>query len=420
MNAVGRLLKYHRLQQGLKQDYVCKGICTVSHLSKVENGKTNAPQSLVRAIFKRLNITYCDEGTFIEEYKELLENAFRDIVYNRSVDEIYSALSQVDAALSASPLFVDYLIFKRVYGLSKWQSLESDSELLLLLQIEDVMDQTQRGWFYYVLASSDIPIKDISTNLSMVIKDKDDCFVWAQAMLGSSYILSSRMIYHYFHGRYDIALGIVDEAVHYALKEGNASALAMIYLMSGNCFAARGMVEEAYPHYQRARQLFYDLNRPDKLAAIDYNLGATQLENERYDKAKYYFEKGLTHSKISETQLFSFYEKLALLHGELEQKHLARRYLIKAQGALLALTKLPEKHRAIYNLRLSLAALRIVDNYQDLLEYRNVLEKLCRQLRENTDISWGYFNFYKRYLHDLYCRQRQYKKALRLTNVKRR
>ncbi len=424
MNGVGQLLKYHRLNLSLTQDYVCKGICTVSHLSKVENGKTGTPSALICDLFKRLDIVYHDDASFIDKYNSLLKNAFQAYIYKRSLDELNAELSAAENKLMFSPLFIDYLLVKHLFEHASWQIIENDKKVQLLLQIEGAMNQTQRGWLYYLLAVSNIPFSQFADKLSAPVSGIDDCFVWAQALLGSSVVLLSHMVFHYANGNYDTALRLANELTHYALKEGNASSLAQANLMAGNCYAARGMTDEVQPHYQRARQLFYDLKQYNKLAMIDYNLGAAYLENRQYEKARYYFEKGLAGIKGDEKQvfnLFGFYEKLALLHGDLKQNKLAQKYLDKTKHTLSKMTSLSERLRAVYEQRIELAEMRLVEHYLDLPKYQVVLEELCQNLRFNPEISWGYFNFYKLYLYDFYCYKRQYKKALSLINeVKRK
>ncbi len=417
MNGFGRLLKYQRLRQGLTQDYVCRGICTVSHLSKIENGKAEAPSDLMRALFKRLNVALYDDVVFIERYKGILQNGFQAFIYNRSLQQSYQALLEVEHQLLFSPLFIDYLLFKQIYVHYNMNKIKCDQEMKLLLQIESNINQTQRGWLYFLLAVSDIPTAAFANKLSIPLDSKHDCFVWAQTLLGSSVILLKHLMHHYYNGDYDAALSMAEEGIRYALKEGNAAAIAMFDLMIGNCYAARSMIEESAPYYQRARQLFSDLNCLEKVAMIDYNLGATYLQNRQYERARIYLETGLARLENLSCQqlyLFSFYEKLALLHGECNNILQARQYLIKAQGVLLVLRDTTSKRGILYE-RLSLAALRLTTNYRDLAQYRHLLESLCRQLCDNPDISWGYFNFYKRYLYDLYCYKRQYKKALSLT-----
>ena len=57
----GRLIKYHRQQQGLKQDDVAVGICTPSYLSRIENGLVIAEPSVYELLLARLGIDLIQE-----------------------------------------------------------------------------------------------------------------------------------------------------------------------------------------------------------------------------------------------------------------------------------------------------------------------------------------------------------------------
>lgn len=53
---LGRLIKYHRQQQGLKQDDLAVGICTSSYLSRIENGVVVAEQTVYDMLLAHLGI----------------------------------------------------------------------------------------------------------------------------------------------------------------------------------------------------------------------------------------------------------------------------------------------------------------------------------------------------------------------------
>ncbi|MFD2169732.1 helix-turn-helix domain-containing protein [Tumebacillus lipolyticus] len=54
---IGENLRKYRLLKGLTQDELAEGICSVSQLSKVENGKTYIKRTLLRLMAERLGVT---------------------------------------------------------------------------------------------------------------------------------------------------------------------------------------------------------------------------------------------------------------------------------------------------------------------------------------------------------------------------
>ena len=56
MDLRGFLVRCHRLQRNYSQEGLCRGICAVSYLSKLEQGKVQAADEIYQALFHRLGI----------------------------------------------------------------------------------------------------------------------------------------------------------------------------------------------------------------------------------------------------------------------------------------------------------------------------------------------------------------------------
>ncbi|MBQ6801763.1 MAG: helix-turn-helix transcriptional regulator, partial [Oscillospiraceae bacterium] len=62
MQYSGFLIRKERLAKNWSQEGLCKGICAVSYLSKIEQGKTEASEDILSALFARLGISWlCDK-----------------------------------------------------------------------------------------------------------------------------------------------------------------------------------------------------------------------------------------------------------------------------------------------------------------------------------------------------------------------
>jgi HTH-type transcriptional regulator, quorum sensing regulator NprR len=53
---IGSLIKYHRTKQGLTQNELAMGICSIPHLSKIENNSKEANEETIRLLLEKLNI----------------------------------------------------------------------------------------------------------------------------------------------------------------------------------------------------------------------------------------------------------------------------------------------------------------------------------------------------------------------------
>lgn len=81
MNLTGYLIKKMRINKKMKQIWLAKGICSVSYLSKIENGQTVASQEILSLLGERLEIVmdsfepYTEDSfmkSLVSSYKEYL------------------------------------------------------------------------------------------------------------------------------------------------------------------------------------------------------------------------------------------------------------------------------------------------------------------------------------------------------------
>ena len=56
MNYQGYIIYRERLRRNWSQAGLCKGICTVSYLSKIESGKAEPSEEIVRLLLDRLDL----------------------------------------------------------------------------------------------------------------------------------------------------------------------------------------------------------------------------------------------------------------------------------------------------------------------------------------------------------------------------
>lgn len=110
-NIEGMLIKKNREKLALKQEYLCKGICSVSYLSKIEKGDINASDEIIKLLFKKLNIEYNNDPKFVEEGKKQLDYISRSNYFGLPVDEkVLEDIRKRKDEYENSPLHIDYEI----------------------------------------------------------------------------------------------------------------------------------------------------------------------------------------------------------------------------------------------------------------------------------------------------------------------
>ena len=72
MDYAGILIREKRLEKNWSQEGLCKGICAVSYLSKIEQGKTEASEEVLAALFKKLGIDWVTDEKILSEGKNYI------------------------------------------------------------------------------------------------------------------------------------------------------------------------------------------------------------------------------------------------------------------------------------------------------------------------------------------------------------
>lgn len=72
----GAIIRRERIRRDWSQEGLCKGICAVSYLSKIEQGKTEASPEILRMLFARLELPWYDDEVTLAAAKSLVERCY--------------------------------------------------------------------------------------------------------------------------------------------------------------------------------------------------------------------------------------------------------------------------------------------------------------------------------------------------------
>ena len=78
-NFVGTLIRRERLRQNLSQEGLCRGVCAVSYLSKIEQGKAEAGDDVLLPLLRRLGIECETDGEFLSQARASVESLYEDL-----------------------------------------------------------------------------------------------------------------------------------------------------------------------------------------------------------------------------------------------------------------------------------------------------------------------------------------------------
>ena len=85
-NFVGLLIRRERLEKDYSQEGLCRGICAVSYLSKIEQGKAQARDDVVVPLLARLGIDFETDPEFLARGGALVASLYEKLLTGREED----------------------------------------------------------------------------------------------------------------------------------------------------------------------------------------------------------------------------------------------------------------------------------------------------------------------------------------------
>lgn len=397
----GYLIRRERLAQNLSQEGLCKGICAVSYLSKIEQGLVEPGQEIIDRLFAALHIDFVRDPELEREAERQMEEFF----FLSDADQPYEAQKAFFARhgerLLASEFALDYQVI-RLCMLANEQ--RADEARALLAQLEPFlpcMPIRLRRYALIVKASLEEQLEQMQKVLEQA------------ALLGMDCVLAYwQAICVYRMGRYSRGFELAEKAYSLACTEGNLNIMLWSTHLLGACACNRYDLEQAERYYRRCKALSRGAHL-DMSSYANYNLGSTYLEIGEYDKALEYLEKvseqegDIHHNALQ-------HQKLAILYCHLGRKAEALAQVQRAREICASPEFSVWPRYALVRKMVRFAELLIGEEGEPSPEY----EQLTIELYHATGDAYGhgFKQFYGHYLIQLYKRQRRYKEALRISD----
>ena len=365
MHYAGYLIRRERLSRDWSQEGLCKGICTVAYLSKIEVGKAVPSTEIVTLLLQRLGLTWQEPvggAALVEQgYEALLGN---------ELDQLTALTARSDwAELDCSPWALDAQLL-RCFA-SDW-----DSPLDTALEV--CMDMRQ-----------------LALQRALQSKDEDALRLYPCSFL---YYLAGDRCYR--RGETARAIELLQTAYQLASQEGRARVMLYARTDMGSCYSNLRDMTNMQHHYQAAERLARSLGDSELLSSLRYNIAATQLELGQYEPALAYFETLQTHSPMT-------LHKLAICHEKLEHPSAALAALDQADSLP---RQLPED---LESQMCTLVRYRLTHpDYLTCEDYGFLLLDCFRRCR--SQLPAGYALFHLPWVLEWYEQHRQYKQAYTL------
>ncbi|WP_075718958.1 helix-turn-helix domain-containing protein [Roseburia sp. 499] len=374
---IGTLIKRERLKRNYSQEGLCRGICVVSYLSKIEQGKVEAGEDIISALLERLGISCETDRGFLKEAGKRIEELYEKLYAGSLVQEDVAVLQQEYNRYMASEYMLDVMLFIRLFSEN-----EDGTETELAEYIE-CMSQRQYELYLYSTCEEN------QERLELLLK-----------LNPNGFYLNVAGVFYWAKGEYVKAVEILNRAYQVSCEEGTAENMLSAQMMLGNCYSSMEQKELMMKHYMIAKRLARALQKTEDLSTITYNIAFTLLEWNQVEEALEYFKECSRRDAL-------YYHKYAICMERLGEKQTAREMLKKGYA-----TEDIEQY-PIYGKMYEVVAYRLEhENYLEETEYEVILRECMKQIREQR--PKGYEQFHVPYLIEVLEHQRKYKEICSL------
>lgn len=393
----GKIIALNRLKKGLTQDELARGICSITYLSKLENGKLDQPNlETINLLLERLEITISALIDLQKEMKAVI-SALYNCINEKNVslaEQKWQRLSE-DIKKSDDPsLYVYYLLITFRYFLSK-DDLESArsvrKEIVLLFKT-----LTNPQLFYYHYFNGIYHCLD-QKFLDGIQSFQDALSLQDKLPFEDPYLMyHTALAYSNIHNP-ALALQFALDVLHIFEKQLNYLRVVDCHIIIGINYTRIKQFDRALEHYHNVLKVVSQFKQQDLIAMVYHNIGFLYSEKKESQLAIEYYLKSL---ELKEENTSVYLNTVYFLANEL----IKEKAFEQARDWIDRSLKLTKMH-STYSIKLKLLAYSISETSS---EYKLFLEEEAIPFYKDKN---DYHNLYICYelLGDLYSQEFKYK-----------
>lgn len=306
----GQLIKSERQKVNMRQDELAKGICSPSHLSKIESGTTTASTEVQQMLLQKLNISM--ENIFATsspgQVTQFTER-FKDVISQR--DNIAGSLlyQEIHTFLEENPLFeykMNLLLMEtRLMLTMSTNFTDAKMNIAIILPTQSDLSQAQLFQLYIIpgiIAYTEnrfFNALHLFTNAYKLTK-KTRMADWEIADL--HYVLSLAALSDY---RYTQAIDHAQEALSYFNAKMLAARSIECLLILGIAHKHTGNVNDALVTFKNAEEIMKNSEAYRFLGIIEQNLGACYSLLQDSERSLHHFNQSLLAKEDPNKQLIA-------------------------------------------------------------------------------------------------------------------
>ena len=253
-------MKYYRLQNEMTQAELSEGICSVSHLSKIESNKYSPHKETLENIFKRMNIEWENEIHVYKRFEVKLREFIGYAIYYdfESMERLYNELQKDEGYLQSTDLLNKYELYKLRYYLYKKDTSKAKQQIQMIDKLTPTFNTSEQNISVVISIMFYISVGDDNRAEKLFAKiDEDAAIKSLPKVLEGEYFYQRAWLLHKW-AQYGKSSYYADFAIDHFQKDCN-----YIRLMHAQMLLAINLTNRDY--YLWAEELFSVLMRNTRM-----------------------------------------------------------------------------------------------------------------------------------------------------------
>jgi HTH-type transcriptional regulator, quorum sensing regulator NprR len=286
----GILIKFYREKKKLTQEELGKGICSVTHISKIERGTTQYSPEITHLLSKKLGIDLEEELQSLQQYERLLDQWLDSMVLQQK-----SEIERLKNEVEENSLFLiqsvknKYFLLQSRYYLMQGNITQAENLLDKMKKHRKELNTYEIHLLHHLLGMTEVLKGDFRQALEHLLKINE------KEYLNHEFFYQIAIAYHNLHFKVK-AYYYSELALDYFRKTNNfkkvidAETIKLISEGRNELWNFKDLVDR----YNRLIAQCDILNEPSKKAALLSNLAYEHSYAGDNDHAKKYYEKTLS------------------------------------------------------------------------------------------------------------------------------
>lgn len=285
----GKIIKFYREQAKLTQKQLGQGICSTTHISKIERGLTEYAPEIITLLAERLNINIDEEISHLASIKDKLDY-WREMIVSQNME----GATKIKHELSSNPLidvsnyYNFYLLIKLKHCIKFGHTTEAKQIMKQVFKVKDQLANDELNLYKHVLGIYYAMLNNHSQSLetlkSIDLEQYSNPLVYHDLSIAYFQNKSSVLAYYYaeraltLYKEKNNFLGIID-----------TESLMLIQFESD----PQRDFKETIEKYESILVMCNLCNAADKKAKVLHNFAYEHFRRKHYHKAQHLYKQSL-------------------------------------------------------------------------------------------------------------------------------